>query len=165
MLLAFAVAFGVTASAAQACPGPYGSPERGPDVFLRAVYDRYVGENVGSIDYSKEAVLRQYFTPELVAMMMKDRAAADAANEVPRLNGDPFLNAQDWKIASFDIKTVPISATRAEATVKFTNYNRQESFKVSLWFVDGAWRIDDIDYGGNAGTLRGIFTPAPAPEN
>jgi hypothetical protein len=146
-------------AAALACPGGYGHPPppQGPDVFLRSIYDRYVAPATDTIDYSKDAVVRQYFTPELADIMMKDRAAADARGEVPNLNGDPFVGSQEWTIASFDIKVVAINATRAEATVKFTNYNRNESFKVSLWLVGGQWRINDIDYGGEAGTLRGVF--------
>jgi hypothetical protein len=159
---AFALAFVVLATAAQACPGPYGSPPPAPspDAFLHSIYDQYIGENKGNIDYSKDAVVRRYFTPELADLMMKDRAAADARGEVPNLDGDPFVGAQDWKIASFDIKAVQINATRAEGTVKFANYDRNETFKVSLHLVGGEWRIDDIDYGGRAGTLRGIFKPA-----
>ncbi len=32
--------------------------------------------------------------------MVKDFAAAHKAGEVPMLNGDPFIDAQDWEIAN-----------------------------------------------------------------
>ena len=42
-------------------------------------------------------------------------ADARKKDEVPRLNGDPFIDAQDWEIANLKIEMKP-GATRRNAT-------------------------------------------------
>jgi hypothetical protein len=167
ILLALSLLIGAAAAAlAQGCPGGYGAPpppNPAPDAFLYGIYAHYTGapEQTKPIDYSKEAELGKYFTPEIVAIIMKDRAAADARGEVPTLDGDPFVGAQEWNIAGFDIKVDSVAGDSAMATVKFRNYDRDQTFHLKLRRVGNAWRIDDVDYGGDAGTLRGMFAQNP----
>jgi hypothetical protein len=147
--------------AAQA-QGEYGGappPNPAADAFLYSIYARYTGapEQTKPIDYSKEAELRKYFTADLVAIIMKDRAQADAKGEVPLLDGDPFVGAQEWNIQSFDISVRDESATGAVGIVKFQNYGKAVTVEVMLVRESGAWRIAEIDWGPEAGSLRGIF--------
>ena len=84
-----------------------------PHAFLESIYKVYRSSNAKGIDYDKPDVARRYFTPALATAMIKDRAAAAKKDEVPQLNGDPFVDAQDWEIA--DLKLEVTSAGRKNA--------------------------------------------------
>ena len=161
ILAAVALAIGLAGNAYAACG--YGAPPPPPtpsaEAFLHSIYDRYIGpeEKTRPIDYSQESELRKYFDPSLVAMIMKDFAAAAKVDEVPTLDGDPFVGSQEWDIPSFDIKVTPGDADHATATVKFTNYGKAMVVRVTLVKFSGEWRAWDIDWGGDAGTLRGLY--------
>lgn len=156
-IVALLVVGAVANAAAQGCG--YGPPPTAtPEAFLRGIYDRYVGppDKTKPIDYSKESELRQYFTPDLVAIILKDRDEADARNEVPKLDGDPFVGSQEWNIPSYNI-TYNGDDNGGTATVTFENYGTATKLEVMVTHVEGQWRISEIDYGGEAGSLRGIF--------
>ena len=99
-----------------------------PLTFLEQVYKVYRdNNNAKGIDYSKPDNVRRYFAPPLAKAILKDMADARKKDEVPRLNGDPFIDAQDWEIANLKIEMKP-GATRRNATgvVTFTNSKRAE---------------------------------------
>ena len=135
-------------------------PAQTPEVFLHSIYDRYIGpeDKTHPIDYSKLSELRKYFVPGLVAMIMKDFAATAKADEVPALDGDPFVDAQEWDIKSFDIK-VAQAGDHADAAIRFTNYGQAKLVHVKLVRLAGAWKIFDIVWNGDEGTLRGLYAP------
>jgi hypothetical protein len=51
-------------------------------------------------------VIRRYFEPSLATLMIKDQKPTARRGEVGTLDFDPFVNAQDWRISSFDIAVV-----------------------------------------------------------
>ena len=53
--------------------------------------------------------------------MIKDQKDAARRHDVPNLDGDPFVDAQDWDIAAFDIAVTDTVNNAASATVKFRN--------------------------------------------
>ena len=71
--------------------------------FVRAIYAPYKGKNTNGVTLDTDADLRRYFEPSLVALISKDRKDAVRRHEVPTLDGDPFIDAQDWDISNFDI--------------------------------------------------------------
>jgi hypothetical protein len=155
--MAIALTLGLAANAYAQCG--YGPAPQSAEAFLHAIYDRYIGpeEKTHPIDYSKESELRRYFEPSLVAMIMKDFAAAAKVDEVPALDGDPFVDGQEWNIPAFDIKVAPTDASHADATIKFTNYGQAKLIHVQLVLMNGAWKIHDIVWNGDEGTLRGLY--------
>jgi hypothetical protein len=132
------------------------------DGFLHSIYDRYIGPQTKAppIDYANLSDLERYFDASLAAMIHDDFIRAQKADDVPSLDGDPFIDAQDWEVKSFDIRVTAVDADRAIASVKFTNAGTPEALKVQLVRVAGSWKIHDIDYGNRQGTLRGLFKSA-----
>lgn len=120
-----------------------------PQDFLQALYARYDGMGPGAgIDYAQPAERQRYFTPEMVALIEADAARAAAAEEVPVLNGDPFVGAQDWDISNVTIAIAKSDdPDRTMAVVRFLNYSEANEFRLDLARVSGAWRIADIDWG------------------
>jgi hypothetical protein len=92
------------------------------------------------------ALLDKYFTKELVDMIWND--AITSKNEVGVLAGDPLYNAQDIEIKNFSIGKATVTGDRATVPVSFTNYTKKEALTFDLVRVSGAWKIDDINYGG-----------------
>lgn len=129
------------------------------EAFLRSIYDRYVGaqDKARPIDYSDPRELRYYFEPSLAGIIHQDFIRAKKADDVPTLDADPFIDAQDWDIKSFDIQVTPADGDRADAVVKFDNTDEHKVLHLQLVRIAGDWRIHDIDYGGGEGTLRGLY--------
>ena len=129
--------------------------------FLHSIYDRYMGphDKAPNIDYNSARDLERYFEPSLARIIADDSARAAKNGDEGTLEADPFINAQDWDIKSFDIHVTPVDADHANARVKFDNVGAAELIHLQLIRISGAWKIHDIDYGGPKGTLRGLFKP------
>ena len=161
-LMALALFAAVSIAHASTAEPGHGAPTVAPataDAWLHEIYDRYIGppDQTRWIDYSDPKVLRYYFEPGLVAMIEKDFAAAAKVDEVPTLDGDPFIDAQEWDIKSFDIRvTAGADADHATAVVKFVNYEPKE-MHVTLIRVGGQWKIYDVVSNRPDGSLRGLF--------
>ena len=75
------------------------------------------------------------------------------------LDFDPFIDAQDWEIAKFDIAVNDAAAGKTQATVKFVNLGEPTTVMIDLVQANKAWRIYDITWlhGGKTDSLRRIF--------
>ena len=71
-----------------------------PQSFVDGIYKHYLGKDSKGLPLSDSAAIRRYFASPLADAMAKDFAAAHKAGEVPMLNGDPFIDAQDWDISN-----------------------------------------------------------------
>ena len=146
VLLAGLVALSASLAACQQAETPAGAS---PQEFLGELYGHYDGKGPGAgLDYSQKDVVERYFTPDMAAAIEADSARAKAANEVPNLNGDPFVGAQDWDVEGIAI-AIGKSATpdSTMAKVRFENYGQSNEYTLDLRQVNGAWRIADIDWG------------------
>ena len=85
-----ASAMAIAASAEPASPQP----------FVDGIYKHYLGKESKGVSLSSDAAIRRYFAPPLADAIVKDFAQAHKAGEVPLLNGDPFIDAQDWEISN-----------------------------------------------------------------
>jgi hypothetical protein len=127
-----------------------------PDKFLATIYHQYEGKNAKGVDiYGKEALAR-YFEPSLVALIAADEAAAAKRGDVPELDGDPFIDAQDWEITALKIASKMDGADKATATVSFENFKEPHSVTVKLVKLPVGWRIADIVWAEDS--LRGLYT-------
>jgi Protein of unknown function (DUF3828) len=126
-----------------------------PQSFLEAIYKAYLGKDAPGIAISKPAVVRQYFVPSLAAAMIKDAAAAAKRSEVPELDGDPFVDAQDWDIADLKINVKMDGAAKAVGTVTFTNFREPYTVTLDLVKIAAGWRIADIKMAKRS--LRGLY--------
>jgi hypothetical protein len=131
------------------------APAASPQSFVEAIYRTYLGKAAKGIELTQEAVIRRYFAPPLADAIVKDRAEADKRGDVPTLDGDPFVDAQDFEIAQLRVSTKPAGADAATATVSFSNLKRPKTMTLELVKVGGAWRIADIK--GPSGSLRDLM--------
>lgn len=131
------------------------APAASPQAFVEAIYRTYVGKATRGIELTKEAVIRRHFAPPLADAIVKDRAEADKRGEVPMLDGDPFVDAQDFDIARLRVSTKTVGTEAATATVSFTNLKKPKTMTLDLVKVGGAWRIADIK--GPSGSLRDLM--------
>jgi Protein of unknown function (DUF3828) len=129
------------------------------EAFVTAIYAAYKGKNAKGIALDKDADIRRYFEPSLAALMIKDIKDAARKGDVPELDGDPFIDAQDWDIASFDIAVSDTGADTATATVKLVNLGKPDTIMLALVKLKDGWRIRDITWqrDGKAETLRAIY--------
>src|SRR5215813_6084121 len=113
-----AAAFVVAAGSPVSFPAV--AAEQTPKEFLDAIYKTYIGKNAKGMLLDKPATMR-LFTPSLRKAIDDDSKRAAKRNEVPNLDGDPFVDAQDWDIKSFDISVQDKAPDKATGTVKFDN--------------------------------------------
>ncbi|HEX5210796.1 MAG TPA: DUF3828 domain-containing protein [Pseudolabrys sp.] len=133
--------------------------EQSPRDFVTAIYATYKGKDSKGIILGKAATIRRYFEPALAAKMIKDQTAAAKRSEVGALDGDPFIDAQDWEIKDFDIAVADTAPGKASATVKFTNFDKAKTVLLDLVKVKNEWRVEDITWrrDGKDETLRALF--------
>jgi Protein of unknown function (DUF3828) len=128
--------------------------------FLEKIFAAYKGKNSKGVVIDSAAQLRLYFEPSLVALVVKDEAAAKKRGDVPTLDGDPFVNAQDWEIAGVAITVEDFAPDKAKGIVKFTNFKMPQTVIYDLVKLKDGWRIADITWPedpSDTRTLRSLY--------
>ena len=146
-------------AACAALTGPACAGDVSATGFITAIYDSYKGKDAKGMLLDSERTIRRYFEPKLATLMARDQKAAARRNEVGALDFDPFLDAQDWDVTTFDILVSDAVTGKAQATVKFVNLGHVMTVVLDLVQVRNAWRIYDITWlqNGKTETLRKIF--------
>jgi Protein of unknown function (DUF3828) len=129
-----------------------------PKAFVTAIYQNFIGAN-GILINSPKA--RQVITPGLMKLIDADAKAAARRGQPPRLDSNPFIDAQDSDIKSFTVEVQDVGRARAVATVRFKNEAAINDGPVILTLVKSAdgWRIDD--FRGDSGSLRKYLSRKP----
>ena len=144
-----------------ACSSAIAAPAAAPDAraFVAAIYDTYIGKNGNGIALDSASALRRYFEPSLAALIGKDQKNAARHHDAPTLDGDPFVDAQDWDIAAYDIAIKDTAPDKTSATVTFQNANKPTTVVLDLVKLKNDWRISDVtwQHDGKPETLRGLF--------
>jgi Protein of unknown function (DUF3828) len=122
--------------------------------FVEAIYAPYKAKDGKGIPLDSDAALKRYFEPRLAALIIKDRN--QAAGELPTLDMDPFIAAQDWDISAVDVAVRDTGAGKASATVSFKNLGKPTTVVLELVKVRDGWRVADINWGRKQ-TLRALF--------
>lgn len=147
LLLCAGIVIAATAAVAQ---------DASPQSFLDQIYKVYRNNNnAKGIDYSRPDVIRRYFAPPLAKAIIKDQADAKKRNEVPLLNGDPFIDAQDWEIANLRVDVTSTSHRSATGTVTFANAKEPRTVTLDLVKTGSGWRIAEIR--APSGSLKALF--------
>jgi hypothetical protein len=133
------------------------TPSETPQAFLQDIYAHYRGSASKGVPLDKDADRHRYFTDGLVALIVTDEKAAAKSGDIPTLDGDPFIDAQDWDVTHLTIHIDTQSATAATATVKFENIKEPKTLHIKLVATQKGWRIDDIAWSGDEGTFRGLY--------
>ncbi len=155
MLISLFRPFAVAAIALAFVAGAASTPVRAEDGFaspqalLDELYGHYADKPAGSgVDLSDAKVIATYFTPEMAGKIEADAEAAAAKGDVPALDGDPFVDAQDWEVKNLDIAVGKSSdPEKTEAVIRFKNYGEDKEIKLSLAKGASGWQIADIDWG------------------
>jgi hypothetical protein len=117
--------------------------QQSAQAFVEAIYKSYLGKDAKGVELVDEAAVRRYFAPPLADAIIKDFTDAEKRNEAPTLDGDPFIDAQDYEITALKV-AVKTAGANAVATVNFTNFDKPVTITLDLVTVSGAWRIADI---------------------
>ena len=89
-------------------------------------------------------------------MIIADRAAAAKRDEVPALDGDPFIDAQDGAITRLAVTTAMNGPDKATGSVTFRNFGKAKKLRLALVRLEEGWRIADIVWP--EGSLRGLYS-------
>ena len=141
------------------CAGGAVAAPQSAEGFLKAIYSHYQGDDrtAKGIFLDKSSDIHRYFAPDLAKLMIADDAAAAKRGDVPNLDGDPFIDAQDWTITHIVIHIDSETGDRAKATVHFENFKKPETVRLDLVKTPEGWRISDIVWPGKDGSLRGLY--------
>jgi Protein of unknown function (DUF3828) len=154
---ACAIAASVTASRS-ATAGPAAADDASARAFVSAIYDSFTGGRQG-VRIDSGPKLRRYFEPALAQAMNKDQENAAKHHEVGELDGDPFIDAQDWEIKQFVVGIEDTAPGKVRATVNFINFDKQKTIVLELVAIKNDWRIFDIIWSrdGKPESLRALF--------
>ncbi len=122
-----------------------------PEAFLRGIYTPYPDLDFKGQPYWQ---VDRFFAPELARRIEDDMREARRRGEAPRLDGDPFVDAQDWDIAKLAI-SVTGEGRKAVGTVRFENQGKPTQITLDLVRTGMGWRIADIK--APSGTLSDLY--------
>jgi len=124
-----------------------------PLAFLQELYEPYKTQGFKGQPYWEA---KRFFVADLAQAIERDFAEAKKRNEVPKLDGDPFINAQDWDIRAVNYAVTEMrSANRAAGAIAFDNIGTATLVAVFLVQTPQGWRIDDIVTRGSS--LRALY--------
>ena len=122
-----------------------------PEAFLRGIYTPYPNQDFKGQPFWQ---VDRFFAPDLARAIEADMREAKRRGEVPKLDGDPFIDAQDWDIGNFGY-AVSGGTGSAAAVVTFTNSGKPRQLALFLIQTPQGWRIDDITSRGSS--LRALY--------
>jgi len=123
--------------------------------FIASIYAQYGAPDTPGVVLDSREALEKYFTPDLAATIDADTIAAERENRPPALDGDPFVDAQEWDIKNVAIVVRDDTPEKAVAIVSFFNAGEPRQVELNLVKFSAGWRIDDIRW--REGTLRGLY--------
>ena len=119
--------------------------------FVESLYRPYLNAGFQGQPYGDTA---RFFVPALAQAIDRDNREARRRNEVPTLNGDPFVDAQDWEISKLSID-VTASGDAATARVSFQNFAEARRVVLERVKTPAGWRIADIK--APSGSLKALY--------
>ena len=127
-------------------------PDQSPEALLRFVYGHYVGKgrNAKPFTWNRKPLVDALFEPALARAVIQD----SATGEVGRVDFDPFVDAQDFKVATYKLESGAKSADRARLLASFTNLGERKRVRFEVVRTGGRWQIRDIAWGSDRPSLR-----------
>jgi len=119
--------------------------------FVESLYRPYLAKGFQGQPYGDTA---RFFVPALAQAIDSDNREARRRNEVPSLNGDPFVDAQDWEISTLSID-VTANDDAATARVSFQNFGEAKRVVLELARTPAGWRIAEIR--APSGSLKALY--------
>jgi uncharacterized protein DUF3828 len=127
--------------------------------FIASIYAQYGAPDTQGVVLDSREALEKYFVTDLAAMIDADGIAAEREDRPPALDGDPFVDAQEWDIKNVAIVVRDDTPEKAVAIVSFFNQGEPRQVQLDLLKLAAGWRIDDIRW--REGTLRGLYRDRP----
>lgn len=136
---------------------PAFAAEMSAKAFVENIYKAYVSKNGkggNGVSIATDAAVRRYFSSPVAALIIADARQAKKRDDVPTLDGDPFVGHQDWEISAAAVE-ISENQTAAKGTVTLTNGGKLEKISLSLVKTPDGWRIDDVLW--IEGSLRELY--------
>ena len=130
------------------------TPSQQAMTFLQEIYDPYRKPDFKGQPYWET---KRFFVTDLAEAIDRDFAEAKKRKEVPTLDGDPFIDAQDWNIGggfSYAVSATK-SGDHAAAAIAFENLGKPTLVALFLVRTPQGWRINDIVTRGSS--LRALY--------
>ncbi|MEQ1643044.1 MAG: DUF3828 domain-containing protein [Pyrinomonadaceae bacterium] len=121
------------------------------EALVADLYKQHDAKKSPFFQTKTRALVDKYFTRPLADLIWKD--ANNSSGEVGAIDGDPLYNAQDMEIKNFAIGKAETKGDTGTVPVTFTNAGRKVTINYSVKQVSGAWKIDNINYGADSGSL------------
>lgn len=121
------------------------------EALVADLYKQHDAKKSPFFQTKNRGLVDKYFTKPLADLIWKD--ANNSSGEVGAIDGDPLYNAQDLEIKNFVIGKAEMKGDTGTVPVTFTKAGRKVTITYSVKQVSGAWKIDNIIYGGEAGNL------------
>lgn len=139
---------------------PLGTPTAGggedqaslASALVADLYKQHDAQKSPFFQTKDRPLVEKYFAKPLSDLIWKD--ANNASGEVGAIDGDPLYNAQDIEIKNFAIGSADVKGTAATVPVTFANFGEKRSVTFSLKQINGAWKIDDMRYGGGDSLMK-----------
>lgn len=136
-----------------------GTPEAGsaetkaapPETLVAELYKQHDAKKSPFFQTKDRALVDKYFTKPLADLIWKDANASQG--EVGAIDADPLYNSQDPQIKNFAVGKGELKGEAATVIATFTNDGTKYSVEYSMKLVGGVWKIDNILYGKDAGSL------------
>ncbi|HUJ24377.1 MAG TPA: DUF3828 domain-containing protein [Myxococcales bacterium] len=125
--------------------------------FVQELYGRYSGKDAKGVVLDSPRAVRRWFAPELAKLILADRERAAKNDEAPTLDGDPFVDAQDFEIGDLNVTVKETAQDAAAATVTFTNLGDDVTVLLELVRLKQGWRIRELTARGQK--LSALLTP------
>jgi Protein of unknown function (DUF3828) len=141
----------IAVAALCALPWAARAQAQSPQTFLQSIYDPYLKADFKGQPYWQ---VDRFFVPVLARAIDADMREAKRRVEVPKLDGDPFLDAQEWDIENLAI-SVKADGPKATGEVTFDNFGKHTQVALDLVRTPAGWRIADIK--GPSGSLSALY--------
>ncbi len=119
-----------------------------PKGIVEGIYGLYkeVGPESANFgfDLRDAKLMRSLFRADLAAAIMADMADGDKRNDSPKLNFDPFLDAQDCRLENLDVKVAAQGKAAAVVCASFKNMGESARMYLDFSLTTDGWRIADI---------------------
>ncbi len=136
-----AAVFMLFAASADVAPPSHEPPKA--DVFVKSLYTQKLEAEAASPDFGRartDSLILNYFSAELLGLFK----AAMASSE-PIVDGDVFMNAQDWDTKEVSTKIVSATADTATVEAEFKVFDDVRKVTFTLKMNKAAyWEIDEI---------------------
>src|SRR5260370_450885 len=141
-----------------ALPGVAGAQQQTPQGFLQALYDPYLKRDFKGQPYWETA---RFFAPDLARAMDRDMRQAKQQKQPPTLNGDPFVDAQDWQVSDLVVRASGAGET-ATGVVSFANFVQPKRLAIALVLASPKPSSWERDLPATLSPMTLIVPAAPA---